>query len=335
MPVQSNPDREKSDKLSAWLIFIALNLIALPFSAYQTFRGYEMDLGVVIAGAIAALTTVFFIAINYEIANRRRSGRNVFGLFVLYILPLAFSFPGNFGAFYTQFTGDLRDTQWASKISKVELNVQSAKAAVLNCDVDWSNRSKLFSAERAKLIAQFNDPAYQGWGPECEKIYKVMARAVSGSSQFAFTTKTKDLDPRLAEADRAFESKQQEVLDDRVCFSGSFQQCQLKLDEHKEADRENWSAAERGSYLNELKIANDKLVECVAENSCSSNLTKIDVLQDTDGLQWAFKSAYIDRESGVNAALCTLLALVIDLGVLLFILILFKPEVRGRLTGRG
>lgn len=328
MPVKPNPERDKSDKLSAWLIFIALNLIALPFSAYQTFKGYEHDMGLIIAGAIAALTTVFFIAINYEIARRRRTGRSIAILFLLYILPLAFSFPGNFGAFYSQFTDTLRQTQWDSKTSRVELNVDEAEAAVERCDVQWSNRSKQFKTKRTELEAQYNDPSNRGFGEKCEKIYADMAKLLN----VRFQTSTDRLEPRLDEADKQYEAKRQEVLDALTCLRGALNQCREKLNE--KVGNQNWSAAQRGTYLNQLKLANDKLVNCV-NSKCGSDLELIDALEDTDGLNWAFKSAYVDGESGVNAVLCTILALVIDLGVLLFILILFKPEVRGRLTGRA
>ena len=130
MPVQT-PKKESGDnQLGSWLLFIALNCVALPFSAYQTYLGYQVDLGTVVGGAVAVLTTVFFIAVNYEIARRRREGLGIVAPMVLYLLPLAFSFPGNFGAFYEQFAGkDVLELSWDANHKTARSNMSLAMVA--------------------------------------------------------------------------------------------------------------------------------------------------------------------------------------------------------------
>ena len=336
MPVQT-PKKESGDnQLGSWLLFIALNCVALPFSAYQTYLGYQVDLGTVVGGAVAVLTTVFFIAVNYEIARRRREGLGIVAPMVLYLLPLAFSFPGNFGAFYEQFAGkDVLELSWDANHKTARSNMSLAMDAVVNCA--RPGRVAQYEAEKAKLINQYNNPANPYFGPKCRQHWSAMAKAL-GMSAFTAMPGNK-LDAYLAAGDAHLQRFKEKIVADKTpCLKSEAAALQGILDAQSGFDLALHSNRQIGQKLNSLSLSNNALVDCASTYiegaGCSSQLDDLGVTVNTSGMQWAFQSAYVKVDDPVNSILATVLALVIDLGVLLFILILFKPEVRGRLTGR-
>src|SRR5690554_6825781 len=91
-----------------FLFFIAINILLVGVSTYQTYVGYKADVGgnLLISGAIALTSGLLFIAINFSIREHRLKGKRHFKHLLLYIIPLGFSFLGNFNAFYINQTGD-------------------------------------------------------------------------------------------------------------------------------------------------------------------------------------------------------------------------------------
>ena len=79
------------------IIFYALNILAVPFSAIATYSGYkDLAAGPIMAGILAAITAVLFFGLNYMIKQRRVNGQPHLVQTLGYIFPLAISFIGNF-----------------------------------------------------------------------------------------------------------------------------------------------------------------------------------------------------------------------------------------------
>ena len=98
---QANKKKGLSRNLGYDIIFWALNCIAVPLSAYQTYYGYiEMLDGEIGAIAVAALSGILFFALNMLIRDRRLKGKGTLVLLLGYIVPLSLSFFGFFNTTY-------------------------------------------------------------------------------------------------------------------------------------------------------------------------------------------------------------------------------------------
>jgi hypothetical protein len=77
-----------------FLFFIALNILVIPFSAYQTYVGYEKDVAghPILAIIIAAISAVLFAAMNFGIRQDRLDGKKHLIKVIMYIIPFGLSF---------------------------------------------------------------------------------------------------------------------------------------------------------------------------------------------------------------------------------------------------
>ena len=110
---KSNPNKSNEQKgLGMTLIFYALNIILVPFSAYQTYLGYSEFLGFLPALMVAVVSGLIFFGLNHTIREARVNGQPHFKLILGYLLPLGISFFGNFNAFYSgQMKGELLEME--------------------------------------------------------------------------------------------------------------------------------------------------------------------------------------------------------------------------------
>ena len=71
----NKPKKNRGDIIEL-LFFIALNVLVVPFSTYQTFVGYEKDVAgnAILALIVAAISGVFFLAMNFGIRKSRLVG---------------------------------------------------------------------------------------------------------------------------------------------------------------------------------------------------------------------------------------------------------------------
>ena len=163
---------QKSNKgTSEFLFFIAINVLVLPFSAYQTYEGYQVEFHWITAGVVALISAVLFAAMNFEIRKRRLSGKNHFWQTLMYIVPLGFSFAGNFTAFYTnQMQNQLYDHQIAADFDTLNTTYSNAKKILVeSAGVDAFESA--ISAKLAGLKKQFDGDSDAGippsWGDSC------------------------------------------------------------------------------------------------------------------------------------------------------------------------
>jgi len=96
-------EKKSSSNTVEFLFFIALNILVIPFSAYQTYIGYEKDVAgnAILAIVIALISAVLFAAMNFGIRQDRLNGKKHLLKVVMYLIPFGLSFPGNFNALYS------------------------------------------------------------------------------------------------------------------------------------------------------------------------------------------------------------------------------------------
>lgn len=172
---RNNP-KKTDDKqgIGMKIIYFALNFILVPFSAYQTYVGYEKFLGSenmsfsIPAAAIAAVSALIFFGLNYTIMERRVAGKphltHIFG----YLLPLAISFFGNFNSIYSaQMKGKLVSDELAVYSTTLNTTYNSALSEV-DKSTGLTNLKANLNLRLTQLKNQMNTVP-RGYGSEAKK----------------------------------------------------------------------------------------------------------------------------------------------------------------------
>lgn len=75
-----NNNKNKNSSTIELMFFIALNALVIPFSAYQTYIGYEKDVAghQILAIVVALISAVLFAAMNFGIREKRLKGQRHF-----------------------------------------------------------------------------------------------------------------------------------------------------------------------------------------------------------------------------------------------------------------
>lgn len=174
---RNNPKKTGNKQgLGMKIIYFALNFILVPFSAYQTYLGYEKFLGSegasfsIAAFAIAAVSALIFFGLNYTIMERRVAGephfKHVFG----YLLPLAISFFGNFNSIYSaQMKGKLVADELAVYSTTLN-NTYNAAVSEMEKSTGLFDLKTNLDSQLEQLRVQMEDQgAYNGFGKEAKK----------------------------------------------------------------------------------------------------------------------------------------------------------------------
>jgi hypothetical protein len=174
---RNNPKKSKNEQgLGMKIIYFALNFILVPFSAYQTYIGYEKFLGndistfSIAAFAIAAVSALFFFGLNFTIMERRVAGTPHNRIVLGYLLPLGISFFGNFNAIYgAQMKGKLVATELAVYSTTMN-NTYNAAVSEMDKSTGLFDLKINLDSNLAQLRVQMEDQgAFNGYGDEAKK----------------------------------------------------------------------------------------------------------------------------------------------------------------------
>lgn len=163
---------KKTEGMQAeYLIFIALNLFMVPYSFYQTLIGYKVSFDTLTAIALATISALLFLAMNFGIRNSRILGEKHLLKVVMYLIPLAISWTGNFNAFYSNQMKSfmLRDEVNTYKtILDKTYKVAEKSIQELYPIADFEeNYEKVFK----QLSNEYNSGIKGGWGDTCHKYW--------------------------------------------------------------------------------------------------------------------------------------------------------------------
>lgn len=170
--VKEKRGKEKAQKgIGMKIVYFALNFLLVPFSAYQTYMGYEEFLGVVPAGILASVSALIFFGLNYTIMERRIAGNSHTVLILGYLLPLGISFFGNFNSIYgAQMKGKLVADELAIYSTDLYDTYTAAKTA-LDKSTGLSELETAYKAELGQLRSQMHGVGRDGYGPEARKSW--------------------------------------------------------------------------------------------------------------------------------------------------------------------
>jgi hypothetical protein len=165
-----NNNKNKNSSTIEWVFFIALNLLVIPFSAYQTYIGYEKDVAghQILAMVVALISAVLFGAMNFGIREKRLKGQRHFLMIIMYIIPLGLSFFGNFNAFYSN---QMKETLLRSEVSNYKHQLTTTRDEAVSALVISSGIAPI-QAEYDKLWddlrTEYFEAAQPDWGPKSE-----------------------------------------------------------------------------------------------------------------------------------------------------------------------
>lgn len=176
-----NNKKNKNSSTIELMFFIALNALVIPFSAYQTYIGYEKDVAghQILAMVVALISAVLFAAMNFGIREKRLNGQRHFLMVIMYIIPLGLSFFGNFNAFYSN---QMKDSLLRSEISSYKHQLTTTRdeavaaienssgiaAIQTNYDLLWND-----------LSTEYNEAIPPDWGPKSEQKWRDLVAFLS------------------------------------------------------------------------------------------------------------------------------------------------------------
>jgi hypothetical protein len=312
------------------LFFIALNLLVIPFSAYQTYVGYSEDVvdHWAAAATIAGISGVLFAAMNFGIRQRRLDGKKHFWQVMLYVLPLGLSFFGNFNAFYsTQMRNQLYDSE-VSNYQGVLTKTKDQAIATLNASTGIATLQSALDQRQQALQDQFDGTAgAAGWETNAEKEWVKLKALIEQNGGTITNLMKKDAKTAIELSDNSFRElkrNRETQIKPIVEFADStFKQLEEDID-----------AAKKYGTINQ--VGRELLDGIVKTNNQIGAKTKSHVadfefeeLSPSDHnqigtIKHSLTSAFITKDNPTATYFSLFLSLIIDLSALLYIL-LFIP----------
>ena len=162
-----NSEKSSSNNSIEFLFFLALNILVIPFSAYQTFVGYEKDVAgnMILAIIVAAISAVLFAAMNFGIRQDRIQGKKHSLKILMYIIPFGLSFFGNFNAFYSN---QMRENLLRSEVNKYKFDLTQTR--------DFAIQKINDSIDLNGFESEYNEAKPPNWGPKSQQKWEELVR---------------------------------------------------------------------------------------------------------------------------------------------------------------
>lgn len=165
------------------LFFIALNILVIPFSAYQTYIGYEKDVAgnAILAIVIALISAVLFAAMNFGIRQDRLNGKKHLLKVVMYLIPFGLSFPGNFNAFYSN---QMKENLLREEISEYKYAlIQTRDFAIqkINGSIGLTDFDREYTQKLQALETEYKDAVPPNWGPKSQEKWQELVHFLANA----------------------------------------------------------------------------------------------------------------------------------------------------------
>jgi hypothetical protein len=337
---ENSSNRQKAQNQSSFsemAFFIAINVLILPFSAYQTYVGYEADVAgnSLAALALAVISAILFAAMNVKIRDNRLKGKPIILQTVMYIVPLGISIPANFNAFYSNMTNNqIYDQGIAEYQTTFVQTINEANKKIIDC-AGYESIEVKYNVYINNLESQFNGKAgqAQGWGDECKVQwdsikYFLKANDPSGvgilnnpGTGSNAINKAKDISKELK--DEIVKNKKEKIAP----YLKFIDSISIPVLTHIKLVKENNSFKEEGKVLmDEIVMANNQIgskVNSFTVDFCGDfkyTLLKPSQSNRSSTIEYSMQSAFIDMPSPSATFFSLFLASIIDFSALLYIL---------------
>lgn len=342
----SETDKSNGARLVDLIIFVVLNFLIIGFSSYQTFLGYSK--GVVdhwiLAAAVAAISGMLFLAMNIGIRDLRLAGKPHFWPVVFYIIPLGFSFIGNFNAFYgTMMKDELYERELTSLRTHLD-GTLSLAASGLDSLTDISSKKGPILGKLNSLESNYDGRIDKfGWGPNCTaEWYAVRTEMVL---QFPHTSLIPDFTPAVPLNERMGKAKElvRHFLDQRRIEAESTVSLEREaIDNFRSSFLPTVDALLGSSdlpnagpsMLRSVVQKNNEVVNMVISKGIPIGSRELADPDNTrvGSITHSLQSAFVVRDKLSVTIFCVFLSLVIDLAALVYIL-LFIPYAKNGKVG--
>lgn len=341
-PQRNSKDIRGNGSHSEAIFFYAFNFLVIPFSGGMTYRGFDRVLDPVLgiesvniaALFIAIITSLFFLAINFNIRENRLKGKPHRKQTLMYFVPLVFSTLGNFSAFY----GDAMRGYWIKAevdnyMSTVEgLNdklrrIVSQEEAILD---DIENQYNRYLASMDLSNADPDEPGagriVRGYWARCKLYFDSIGIELTpfpeGGANFVKSARRY--------SDMAFASYKKERM---LPYN-----CAMSIDTTYMALKHNVMNI---NSLNDYKQSGCELLDTIVleyntmkTNACFGNfginVNSLPVLHgdpcsEFKTVGYLMEDAFVTVPKPINTFLFALMALLLDLSSLLYVLIFVNP----------
>lgn len=333
------------------LFFIAINVLAVGVSTWQTFIGYEADVAgnFIIALSIALMSGVLFLAMNFEIRKRRLKGQEHILLVVMYLIPLGISFPGNFNAFYTNQTGkDFLKNEIISYKAQMN-NTKNEAVQALQSSVDINSFERNYNSYLGKLETEYNKPP-SGWGSVAQQrwielvqflndeggnIKPTVIEGTRGSIRY-----NRALSFASNEKDNIVHAKNNTIKQSLTAIEDKYNPVNARIDSLINLSTPVYTSAMLDDLVEAENYIRSQASSLLGNDSYFSNIALTPSEESGIGtIKHTFTKAFIERKEPSATAFSLFFSLIIDLAALLYILV-FIPynrtktaKAQGRISG--
>lgn len=347
-PKQVDDKPKNQGDIIELLFFIALNVLVVPFSTYQTFVGYEKDVAgnAILALIVAAISGVFFLAMNFGIRKSRLNGEKHFLKVLMYIVPLAISVPGNFNAFYSN---QMKEGLLRTEVSEYKFVLNQTKdksVQLIQNKIKLQNLESGFNQRITLLHSEVTGIGRTGWGSKADKAWRDLVGFLNAEGgQLNYSDIGTNSNFYYSNAKKFAQSSNDQLVLDRKnsiqpkldYISGVYNPVIARIDSLTNLAKpifnskmlddmvsaENTIRSETESFLNRTDLFTYEKLKPSNENEIGT-------------IKHSFNSAFIKWESTTAAVFSLFLSLIIDFAALLYILVFipYNKQSRGGNGGR-
>lgn len=347
LPIENSSKGMSTDLL----FFIAINVLAVGVSTWQTFVGYKADVAgnIMIALAIALMSGILFLAMNFEIRKRRLNGQKHVLLVVMYLIPLGISFFGNFNAFYANQTGkDFLKNEIIAYKAQLN-NTKNEAVQALQNSVDINSFDKNYHSYLGKLETEYNKPP-SGWGSVAQQrwvelvqflndeggnIKPTVIEGTRGSIRY-----NRALSFASNERDNIVQAKNNTIKQSLTAIEDKYKPVNTRIDSLINLSTPVYTSAMLDDLMEAENHIRSQASSFLSQNDFFSNPPlKPSIESGIKTIKHTLTKAFIEREEPSAIAFSLFFSLIIDLAALLYILV-FIPynrirtaKAKGRING--
>jgi hypothetical protein len=349
---ESNKNQKQEFKTEL-ILFIALNVLIVPFSVYQTYSGYYKSFdSPIMALVIAAISGLLFIAMNFGIRNSRLLGEKHILKVVMYLIPLTISFPGNFNAFYSN---QMKNSLLSFEVTNYKRIMVETKDAAENA-IATSENILGFKQDYNTHIGNLEDEFTKlpsGWGKNCNTYWRTLCTFLNENGGSINPQPTIELENEKIKFDRAntfaerqynniLSSKRSKIGPTLNKISKTFSEIDFYIDSMLNLSTPIYSANMLNKIVESENLIRSKADGFLGENNIFNHppLT-ISKENEIGTLKHSLNSGFVEWKDSSATIFSSFLSLIIDFSALLYILVFIpfnrtkKNKGGGRINHKG
>lgn len=337
-----NNNKNKNSSTIELMFFIALNALVIPFSAYQTFVGYEKDVAghQILAMVVALISAVLFAAMNFGIREKRLKGQRHFLMVIMYIIPLGLSFFGNFNAFYSN---QMKDSLLQSEISSYKLQLTTTRdeavaalenssgiaALQTNYDLLWND-----------LSTEYKDALPPDWGPKSEEKWRDLVAFLSAEGGIISTSDKGSFKPNFFRNAETFskntlntiiKTKQDHIDPELKYINDKFTPVIANIDSLTGLSRPRYESRMLDNMVQAENEIRSRTASFIGTDEIFSNTPlKPSGENEIGTIKHTIDSAFNKKENPSATWFSLFLSLIIDLAALLYIMVFIPYKISTR-----